>query len=207
MRHPLALALVGALVAGLTATAALALDDDGRSPDDRPSPTSTPSIPSSTPAPRDPRPSATPEVVASETHAVADAGSVTIAGTPGGLVVTDTTTADGWTAVVERDQGREVEVAFRSGGARVDFHAEIEDGRVRTRIRDRGAGEAASLPAEDATRRDEDDDRSGRGGGGDDHDDHDTDDHDDTDDRGHDDSQDESHDDSHDTSHDDTTDD
>ena len=112
--------------------------DDSPSPDDSPSTDDSPSPDDAASAPR-----------GSETYTVVDAGTVTVAATPDGLVVTAVSSAAGWSGHVDWAQGRQVEVTFRSGDARVDFKAEVEDGEVRIRIRDRRLEDL------------EDDDRSG----------------------------------------------
>ena len=106
-----------------------------------------------------------------ETHTVLDAGTVTIhvEGTTV-TVVTAAPSAD-WTAKIEHDEPGEAQVSFRNGTARVDFKAEIEDGELRIRIRDRRIEETDD---EDDADDDDDDD--------DDHDDHDDEDDDDEDD-------------------------
>ena len=54
------------------------------------------------------------------------------------LLVTDVTAAPGWAAEVEDGVGIEVEVDFRGPDeARATFNAELEDGMVRIRIRER----------------------------------------------------------------------
>ncbi len=70
---------------------------------------------------------------------VLDGGSVTIQGdSVNGLVVVDATPADGWTAEIDASEEEgEAGVNFRRGDERVDFRAEIEDGHLRVRFRDR----------------------------------------------------------------------
>ncbi len=74
-----------------------------------------------------------------------DSGTVISAGDAGEVVlsvgaeldVLDVRTAAGWTPEIEIPSGREVEVDFRSGDRRIQFNAELEDGEVRVRLRDR----------------------------------------------------------------------
>jgi len=70
-------------------------------------------------------------------YAVADAGTVMVAFDGATLQLSDVTTFDGWTSHVERASGPEVEVKYLNGSRRVDFEAEIEDGMVKTRVRER----------------------------------------------------------------------
>jgi len=109
---------------------------------------------------------------------------VTISTGGGVLTVTDVHTNAGWTADVEEASGREVEVTFRNGLRRIDFKAELEDGRLETRVRDRAVEQddtpAATTPTTSGVddhgddngviddRRDGDDDHSGPGRDGDD---------------------------------------
>ncbi|MFQ5557108.1 MAG: hypothetical protein ACE5GB_06330, partial [Acidimicrobiales bacterium] len=76
--------------------------------------------------------------MAPRTFQVLDAGSVTIEsdGT-GGVVVVDAAATDGWAAEIETDEPGEAGVNFRSDDDRVDFRAEVEDGALRVRVRDR----------------------------------------------------------------------
>ena len=68
---------------------------------------------------------------------VLDAGQVTVTVDGALLRIVSATPAAGWSVEVERDNAREIEVSFRSGSARVDFNAELEDNAIRIRIRDR----------------------------------------------------------------------
>ena len=119
--------------------------------------------------------------VGSSTHAVLDAGSVTVAVDGLSVSVVSADPNPGWTAEIETDEPGEAQVNFRNGAARVDFRAEIEDGQLRIRIRDRRTDtESETFPGSDdpATTPDDDDDddgdRSGSSSGSDD--DHDDDD-------------------------------
>jgi hypothetical protein len=86
-------------------------------------------------------------------HPVLDAGSVAVVQEGAVLRVVEVLAGAGWTATVERGLDREVEVTFRNGGARVDFNAELEDGAVRIRVRDRrteaggSGGSATTVPS------------------------------------------------------------
>jgi hypothetical protein len=91
------------------------------------------------------------------THDAADAGTVTVEVDGLRVVVVAADPADGWSAEIETDEPHEAEVNFRRGGERVDFRAEIEDGRLKVRIRDRRGDAALTTPSEDDGR-----DRSGR---------------------------------------------
>ena len=74
----------------------------------------------------------------------AGAGTVVVEESGDGLSIVDVETASGFTAEVERGDGAEVEVEFRSSGTEVDFSAEREDGEIRIRVR-------TETRAEDAT--------------------------------------------------------
>ena len=110
------------------------------SPEPSPSPQASPS-PDASPSP-EPSSDSTPAsdgtpVGATSTHAVLDAGAVTIAIDGANVTVVSADPAAGWAAEIETDEPHEAEVNFRNGGDRVDFRAEIEDGQLRIRIRDR----------------------------------------------------------------------
>jgi hypothetical protein len=88
-------------------------------------------------------------VAGAAVHPVLDAGSVAVVQEGAVLRVVDVRANAGWSTDVERGLDREVEVTFRNGAARVDFNAELEDGAVRIRVRDRrteagGSGGAAT---------------------------------------------------------------
>lgn len=53
------------------------------------------------------------------------------------IEIVDVRARPGWAAEVEMAVGREVEADFRSGDRRIQFDAELEDGRIRVRVRDR----------------------------------------------------------------------
>ena len=124
-----------------------------------------------------------------------DAGTVTLSINGGTVTITGVQANAGWVAETERAAGREVEVSFRNGLRRIDFKAEVEDGRLETRVRERTIERegtpAATAPTTPTTIDDRDDndegvttpttrddgdrigqvdgDHSGPGGGGDDH--------------------------------------
>lgn len=86
--------------------------------------------------------------------AVADAGSVAVVRDGAILRFGTITPAAGWTVRVERDSAVEIEVSFLNGAARVDFNAELEDGQIRTRVRDRrleGASSTTSTIPDDSS--------------------------------------------------------
>ena len=68
---------------------------------------------------------------------VADAGMVTIAQAGAALEIVSVDVAAGWDHEVEIASGREVEVDFRKGTRRIQFDAELEDGQIRVRVRER----------------------------------------------------------------------
>jgi hypothetical protein len=92
------------------------------------------------------------------------------------LSVATVDVAPGWTSEIEQSRGREIEVIFTAGPARIDVEVEIEDGvpreRVRTRTVDDRGGEIRDDGVrhldDDDDRSGDDDDRSGRRGGDDD---------------------------------------
>ena len=69
--------------------------------------------------------------------AVLDAGTVSYVVAGLQLSIVDVDAGSGWSSTIEVAAGREVEVVFRKGGARVDLDLELEDDQVRVRIRDR----------------------------------------------------------------------
>ncbi len=66
---------------------------------------------------------------------VEEAGTITLGSVAEGLTILAANAEAGWNATVEVPLGREVEARFESGGLRIDFNAELEDGEVRVRIR------------------------------------------------------------------------
>ena len=82
----------------------------------------------------------TPVAVTEEHEIVAaDAGTVVVQVADSSLTIVDVQAQDGWTAEVEIATGREVEMDFRSGELRVQVNAELEDGELQVRIRERNA--------------------------------------------------------------------
>jgi hypothetical protein len=71
------------------------------------------------------------------TYQAGAAGTVTISSDGSQLTITAVDAADGWSHEIEVRTGREVEMDFRRGGDRVQFNAELEDGQVRVRVRNR----------------------------------------------------------------------
>lgn len=83
---------------------------------------------------------------------VADAGSVTMVETGTGLEIISVEAAAGWDHEVEVAAGREVEVDFRKGTRRIQFDAELEDGQIRVRVRERvQAGDQTSSTLDDTS--------------------------------------------------------
>jgi len=84
------------------------------------------------------------------THEVLDAGSVTVAVEGLSVSVVSVDAKPGWVAEIETDEPGEAQVNFTAGDARVDFRAEVEDGRLRVRVRDRRTDtETESYPTGD----------------------------------------------------------
>ena len=83
-----------------------------------------------------------PAATAAE-HEIVAAGAGTVLVTVDGSTVTiaDVVAADGWMPEVEAVEGREVEMDFRKGELRVQVNAEIEDGELRIRVRERNGSE------------------------------------------------------------------
>ena len=75
------------------------------------------------------------------------AGEVTVSSDGAALTIDSVATNTGWTAEIEVSTGREVEVNFRSGQDRIDFDAELEDGAIRVRVRDRATGDETEFVA------------------------------------------------------------
>jgi hypothetical protein len=92
----------------------------------------------------------------------AGAGTVIYAVEGGGLRLVSATPSAGWRVEVEQSAGREVELDFRSGARRVQVNLEIEDGRVRERVRLRDDADDTDIRTEDGVVQD---DHSGAGSG------------------------------------------
>lgn len=71
------------------------------------------------------------------TFPAGEAGTVRIERTDTGLRVVSADTAAGWASEIETAAGREVEVVFSSADRRVDFEAELDDGVIKVRVRER----------------------------------------------------------------------
>jgi hypothetical protein len=81
---------------------------------------------------------------------VADAATVTITLIDGALELLDVSTMAGWTASVDSQSPTGIEIDFLSAERRLRFNAEIEDGRIRTRVEER-APLSPAAPAETTT--------------------------------------------------------
>jgi hypothetical protein len=77
------------------------------------------------------------------------AGSITVVSDGRSLGLLATSPNPGWRVEVEQSAGREVEVTFRSGALRVDVDVELEDGRIRERVRTRDDATGAETRTED----------------------------------------------------------
>ncbi len=110
--------------------------DDG---DGTPTPTKTPS-PTPTPTPS-PTPSPTPTPIPGTLYSVTlggfDAGWVRVLRTGDTLTVTEVIANPGWTYTIDTTPSAGVEVKFENtgSGTTLDFHAEIEDGVVKTTVK------------------------------------------------------------------------
>ncbi len=82
-------------------------------------------------------PSASPIVANEHLIDVSDAGQVVVAQSGAELEIVGVETNPGWTHEVEVAKGREVEADFRSPDRRIQFNAELEDGQIRVRVRER----------------------------------------------------------------------
>lgn len=83
-------------------------------------------------------------------------GTVKVTSNGSNLTVVTANAAAGWSTEIEVSSGPEVEVDFRNGDRRIQFNAELEDGEIRVRIRDR-----VSESGDDNSGHDDDDDNSG----------------------------------------------
>lgn len=68
---------------------------------------------------------------------VSDAAQVVVAQSGLELEIVAVEANAGWTHEVEVAKGREVEADFRSADRRIQFNAELEDGQIRVRVRER----------------------------------------------------------------------
>ncbi|MDO8362618.1 MAG: Stk1 family PASTA domain-containing Ser/Thr kinase [Actinomycetota bacterium] len=105
----------------------------GKAPTPLPTPTPTPTP--TTPPPT-PTPTPIPGTLYSVTSGAADAGWVRVLRTGDTLTVTEVIANDGWTWTIEPGTATSVEVKFDNAGSgtKLDFHAEIEDGVVKTKV-------------------------------------------------------------------------
>lgn len=71
------------------------------------------------------------------TFPAGEAGTVRIERTDAGLRVVSADTAAGWASEIEKAAGREVEVVFSTADRRIDFEAELDDGVIKVRVRER----------------------------------------------------------------------
>ena len=83
------------------------------------------------------RPVASAVVATDHVVDVSDAGSVVLTVNGAELQVAGVETNTGWTHEVEVPTGREVEVDFHGADRRINFNAELEDGEIRVKIRER----------------------------------------------------------------------
>lgn len=124
----LAVAAVSALVALGGAVAGFALTSDGGA---GPSPlrlasADAPATTVTSPAPGE-----------QATLSAGEAGTVSIERTPDGLRVVSADAAPGWASSIPKPEGREVEVRFTSAGRVVELEAELDDGRIKVKVRER----------------------------------------------------------------------
>ena len=71
------------------------------------------------------------------TYEVGDAGTVTLTNDGTHLDVVSVQQNEGWLIEIEVASGREVEIDFRKDTRRIQFNAELEDGEIRIRARER----------------------------------------------------------------------
>lgn len=86
---------------------------------------------------------------AETTYQVGEAGTVTLINDGTQLDVASVQQNEGWQIEIEVATGREVEVDFRNGTRRIQFNAELEDGEIRVRARERVV--AATSTTQDTT--------------------------------------------------------
>jgi hypothetical protein len=100
--------------------------------DDNSTPTTNPSGSTSTTTTTSP----STDTGSTATYRADNAGSVTITSNGSSLTIVSVSPTAGWTYEIEVASGREVEVDFRNGSRRIQFDAELEDGRVDIRVRE-----------------------------------------------------------------------
>jgi hypothetical protein len=81
------------------------------------------------------------------TFAAGEAGTVTVARTASGLHVVAADAADGWASAILRPDGREVAVRFQGSGRTVEFEAELDDGLIKVKVRERPAATTTTTAA------------------------------------------------------------
>ncbi|MBI5946743.1 MAG: hypothetical protein HY875_01230 [Chloroflexi bacterium] len=114
-------------------------DGDGATPTRTKTPSPTPTK-TSTPTPTpSPTPTATP--IPGTLYSVSlpggpDAGQVRVFRSGDTLTVTQVIANPGWTYTIENASGTSIEVKFEESGSgiKLDFHAELEDGEVKTKV-------------------------------------------------------------------------
>jgi hypothetical protein len=85
---------------------------------------------------------------------VSDAAQVVVAQSGAELEIVAVEANAGWTHEVEVAKGREVEADFRSADRRIQFNAQLEDGQIRVRVRERTGStvvEDTSTTVDDST--------------------------------------------------------
>ena len=83
-----------------------------------------------------------PAAISAETtmYQVGVAGTVTISSNGSTLTIVSVDPAAGWSEEVEAGSGGEVEADLRDGTRRIQFNAELEDGQIKVRVRERADG-------------------------------------------------------------------
>jgi len=147
------IARMGAAAALAATLAAAGVAAAGESPD----PTATTSPTTTVPT------AATVTEAPETTYGVGNAGTVTVLRSDDGLQITAAAPAAGWTVDVEQSDGVEVDAVFTSETVELRFHAELEDGTVRTEVRSAAPTTApTTTPVDDGGTDAEDFDDSGQ---------------------------------------------
>ena len=73
-------------------------------------------------------------------YQVGVAGTVTISSSGSTLAIVSVDPTAGWSEEIEVGSGGEVEADFRDGTRRIQFNAELEDGQIEVRVRERADG-------------------------------------------------------------------
>jgi len=108
------------------------------------------------------------------TYDAGAAGTVSIISNGSSLTVVSVNSDAGWSTDVEVASGREIEIDFRNRDRRIQFNAELEDGDIRIRVRDRVTDDSRDDDADNSGHGNSDDDdadNSGHGNSDDDDDD------------------------------------